>query len=111
MIRLIRQSDCFWEELLKQIDWYREKASPEVAEGYVNAVEATLQALARDPGLGRPRFLNWPKLVGLRSWRVDRPYHRHLVFYRFDEETLFAERIIHGARDLPRRLIRSGDKK
>jgi plasmid stabilization system protein ParE len=30
-----------------------------------------------------------------------------LIFYRFDEETLMAERVIHGARDLPRRLLQS----
>ncbi len=106
MIRVVRQSDCFWADLLRQVDWYREKAGPAVAEGYVNAVEATLQALAKTPGLGCPRFQHWPELAGIRSWRVDRPYHRHLIFYRFDEETFIAERIIHGARDLPRRLLR-----
>jgi len=107
MIRLVRQSDDFWADMLKQVDWYREKAGPEVAEGYVNAVEATLQTLAKNPDLGRPRFQRWPELAGIRSWRVERPYHRHLLFYRFDEELLMAERVIHGARDLPRRLLQS----
>jgi toxin ParE1/3/4 len=107
MIGSVRQSDDFWFDMLKQVDWYREKASPEVAEGYINAVEATLQSLAKTPGLGRPRFPSWPELAGIRSWRVERPYQRHLIFYRFDEESLVAERIIHGARDLPRRLLRS----
>jgi toxin ParE1/3/4 len=105
MIRVVRQADIFWADMLKQVDWYREKAGSEVAEGYVNAVEATLQTLAKNPGIGRPRFSTWRELAGIRSWRVERPYHRHLVFYRFDEETLIAERIIHGARDLPRRLF------
>jgi hypothetical protein len=27
-----------------------------------------------------------------------------LIFYRHDETTLYVERSIHGARDLPRRL-------
>jgi plasmid stabilization system protein ParE len=74
--------------MLKQVYWCREKASPAVAEGYVNAVEATLQTLAENPGLGRPRFLRRRELAGIRSWRVERPYHRHLIFYRFDDETL-----------------------
>jgi toxin ParE1/3/4 len=91
--------------MLNQIDWYREKASSEVAEGYVNAVETTLQTLAKTPGLGRLRFPSRKDLAGNRSWRVEHPNHRHLIFYRFDEETLIAERIIHGARDLPRRLL------
>jgi len=29
----------------------------------------------------------------------------HLIFYRFNNETLFAEGVIHGARDLPWRLL------
>jgi toxin ParE1/3/4 len=107
MILVVRQSDDFWADMLKQVDWYREKASPEVAEGYVNAVEATLLSLAKTPGLGCPRFVRRPELAGIRSWRVEPPYQRHLIFDRFDEELLMAERIIHGARDLPRRLLQS----
>jgi len=103
----IQQSDHFWADLLRQVDWYRDHAGSEVAEGYVNAVEATLQALARTPGLGRPRFADWPELVGIRSWRVQKPYHRHLIFYRHDRESLMAERLLHGARDLPRRLVQA----
>ena len=101
----IRQSDYFWADLLKQVDWYRDHASPEVAERYVNAVEATLQELANAPGLGRHRFTDWPELAGIRSWRVRKPYHRHLIFYRHDDKMLTAERVVHGARDLPRRLL------
>jgi plasmid stabilization system protein ParE len=51
--------------LLKQVDWYRQKAGPEVAEGDVNTVEATLQTLADNPGLGRPRFPRWRELAGI----------------------------------------------
>jgi toxin ParE1/3/4 len=106
----IQQSDYFWADLLKQVDWYRDHAGSEVAERYVNAVEATLQALARTPGLGRLRFADWPELAGIRSWRVQKPYHRHLIFYQYNDETLTAERILHGARDLPRRLLQSPEE-
>jgi toxin ParE1/3/4 len=103
----IQRSDYFWADLLRQVDWYRDNVGADVAEGYVNAVEATLQALARIPGLGRPRFADWPGLVGIRSWRVQKPYHRQLIFYRHDRESLMVERVLHGARDLPRRLLQS----
>ena len=103
----IQQSGYFWADLLKQVDWYRDHAGSEVAERFVDAVEATLRSLAVTPGLGRPRFADWPELAGIRSWRVQKPYHRHLVFYRHDERTLLAERVLHGARDLPRRLLQS----
>jgi toxin ParE1/3/4 len=104
MTRIVRQADVFWTDLLNQVDWYRAKAGPEVAESYVNAVETTLQTLAQNPETGRPRFQSRPEMAGIRSWRVNRPFHRHLIFHRFDDETLIAERIVHGARDLPRRL-------
>jgi plasmid stabilization system protein ParE len=110
MILAVRQSEHFWADLLRQVDWYREMAGSGVAEGYVNAVESALQALAKSPGLGRPRFLGSADLAGIRSWRVEPPFHRHLIFYRFDGETLMAERIIHGARDLPRRLRQSAEE-
>ena len=107
MSLLLRRSDYFWADLLKQVDWYRDKAGPELAERYVNAVEATLNRLTKMPGLGRLRFRDRPELTGIRSCRVQKPYHRHLLFYRYDEQTLMADRIIHGARDLPRRLLQS----
>ncbi|MGD1085266.1 MAG: type II toxin-antitoxin system RelE/ParE family toxin [Verrucomicrobiota bacterium] len=53
--------------MLNQVDWYREYAGSEVAEGYVNAVETTLQTLANMPALGRPRFQSWRELAGIRS--------------------------------------------
>ena len=101
----VGQSDYFWADLLKQVDWYRDHAASAIAERYVDAVETTLQELTKTPGLGRLRFKNWPELAGIRSWRVQKPYHVHLIFYRFDDQRLFAERILHGARDLPRRLL------
>jgi toxin ParE1/3/4 len=100
----LRHSDYFLADLRRQVDWYRDHASLEIAERYVNAVEAALGKLAETPGLGRPRFRDRPELAGIHSWPALRPYHRHLIFYRYDCQTLWVERIIHGARDLPRRL-------
>ena len=37
----LQQSDYFWADIQKQVDWYRDKASPEVAERHIAAVEAT----------------------------------------------------------------------
>jgi len=103
----LQQSDFFLADLQKQVDWYRDNAGSEVAERYIGAVEATLKELTETPDLGRPRFQDWPELAGLHSWRVSKPYHRHLIFYRFDDKTLSAERVLHGARDLLSRLRQS----
>ena len=110
MSLILSQSDCFWTDLARRVDWYREQAGSEVAVHLVDAVEVTLGELAVTPGLGRLRFRRWPELAGLRSWRVVKPFHRHLIFYRFDEQHLYVERLIHGTRDLPRRLRLSPDE-
>lgn len=100
----LQRSDWFWADLEGQVDWYRDEAGEEIADRFITAVETTLDGLTRTPGLGRPRFTDWPELAGIRSFRVARPFHRLLLFYRHDARTLYAERLIHGARDLPRRL-------
>ena len=103
----LQRSDDFWADLTRQVDWYRDEANPRVAGRFVDAVEATLDILLEQPGMGRARFRNWPELGGIRSFRVQRPFHRFLIFYRHDTSALFAERLIYGGRDLPRRLLES----
>jgi hypothetical protein len=41
----------------------------------------------------------------MRSFRLAAPFAVHLIFYRHDAGKLFVERLMHGARDLPRRLL------
>ena len=52
----VQRSDDFWSDLLKQVDRYRDYANADVAEAYVDAVQATLEKLANTPGIGRPRL-------------------------------------------------------
>ena len=46
-----------------------------------------------------------PKLAGIRFFLVRKPFGKHLIFYRVCGSTLDIVRIVHGARDLPRRLL------
>ena len=39
------------------------------------------------------------------SLLIERAFFFFELFYRFDSKALYAERLIHGARDLPRRLL------
>ena len=87
-----------------QFRWYLAEAGPEVARRYRQAVQATLAKLLQIPDLGRPRFTGDPELAGMRSCTVIKPFGKQLLFYRVVGETLIAERTMHGARDLPRRL-------
>ena len=72
MSLIIAQSDLFWADLQRQVDWYRDHGGPEIAIGYISAVEATLEDLATTPGMGRSRFRHFFQLARIRSWRVQK---------------------------------------
>lgn len=101
----LHRSDYFNRDFDLQYRWYLEHAGEEIAERYLTALIESLQLLARQPTLGQPRRFGHPTLRELRCFRVAPPFDVHLIFYRHTESELFAERIMHGARDLPRRLV------
>jgi toxin ParE1/3/4 len=77
----------------------------EVAERFLAGFDATVKKLARQPGLGRRRRVRAEELRGIRSFPVSRPFGVQLIFYRSSGDVLSIERVMHGARDLPRRLL------
>ena len=91
------------QDLASQFGWYIENAGVEVAGRYLRAVDQTIQRLASYPDLGIRRHFQSPELAGIRSFQVARPFDKHLVFYQAGDQ-LSVERVMHGARDLPRRL-------
>lgn len=90
--------------MLLQHRWYLENADIEVAERYLMAVDQTIQRLAAHPEIGLRRHFQSMELSGIRSFQAARPFDKHLIFYQAGER-LSIERIMHGARDLPRRLL------
>ncbi len=100
----LEKADAFREDFALRAVHYVRQAGDEIARRFQKAVDSTLRGLCEQPGLGRARRFRHPKLQGLRSFAVERPFHRLLIFYRADEKTLQAVRLMHGARDLPRRL-------
>jgi toxin ParE1/3/4 len=111
MTLALHRSDDFNRDFDLQYRWYLEQAGEAVAERYLQALLGTLRLLATQPGLGRQRKFRHPALQGVRSFRLASPFHVHLIFYRHDTTELFAERLMHGARDLPRRLVEPPDSK
>ncbi len=105
----IRRSEWFIGDLEHYAAWYQSQASWEVAERYLRAISATLARLSETPGAGHPARFSSPALRELRCVSVERPFEKHLIFYRHDESTLYVERAVHGARDLPRRLTQPPD--
>ena len=100
----IRRSNWFIGDLEHYAAWYTGEASWEVAEHYLRAVSATLARLANMPGMGHLARFSVPALHGLRCFPVEKPFEKHLIFYRHDASTLYVERVVHGARNLPQRL-------
>ncbi len=101
----IRKSSAFFADFEHVARWYVREAGVEVARRWLDALDATLMEFKATPGLGRLRRFAHPELHGLRSFRVQRPFHRYLVFYRWTADELSVERVVHGSRDLPKRLL------
>lgn len=100
----IVQAVWFETDVALRFEWYVREAGERVAWRFVESVDVTLRELARHPGGGSPRRFRDPALHGFRSLRVQPPFSAHLIFYRHTEQELLAERLLHGAQDLPRRL-------
>lgn len=88
-----------------QYEWYADKADEDVAERYLQAFHETKELLCRQSDLGRIRKFRNRRLAKLRSYRIEGSFEKHLIFYRVEEGTLVVFRVLHGVRDLPRRLL------
>ena len=103
----LHRAEEFNADFDQQHRWYLEQAGEELAGRFLTAVEHTLQSLLSQPDLGRRRKFRHPALAGIRSFQVKSPFQNILIFYRHTATELSAERLMHGARDLPRRLVES----
>ncbi len=98
----VRRSESFDSDLERQFRWYLLETgldpipALELAERFAKAVDDTLDFLTENPQAGRPRFLAFPDLPGVRSWRLQKPFHRFLIFYHYEGRILFAERLLEG---------------
>jgi toxin ParE1/3/4 len=91
-------------DLTHQYRWYLNNANGAVAECFLSAFNATVERLAQVPSLGRPRHFRTIELQGIRSLMIGSGFNSHLVFYRLVGDIMSIERVMHGARDLERRL-------
>ena len=94
-------------DLAHQYRWYLDNAGVKIAERFLEAFDGTVARIAKHPKLGRPRLFRAPELAGMRSLAVGGSFGVHLIFYRTTRTELSIERVMHGARDLPRRLLES----
>ena len=82
-----------------QIFVYLGERNMDVAERFLQMLDADLRKLADMPGMGAVREFADKNLTGVRSLPVT-GFRDYLLFYRFGPDRLEALRVIHGARDL-----------
>ena len=92
-------------DLTNQYRWYLDHAAAEVAERFLKAFDARTKLLAEFPEIGQPRRFRAPELQGVRSLSVGKRFGDHLIFYRANGKSVSIERVMHGSRDLERRLL------
>ena len=101
----ILKSDDFNSDVERQVEWYVIHAGWDVAEQYLAAVKATCRLLGQHPLLGPRGGFKHPRL---RDWRfsvIFRPFKQHVLFYEVRGDDIILRRVMHGHRDLPRRLL------
>jgi plasmid stabilization system protein ParE len=101
----VLQRETFEADVANRFRWYLEEAGETVAQRFKTAVDETLDYLSLHPELGRRRRFRHPRLADLRSFRVKPPFNKVIAFYRVTDTYLEAWRLMHGSRDLPRRLL------
>ena len=75
--------------------------NPAAARAFLEAAYGSFEFVARNPGIGRKRAdLGFPDV---RSRRID-GFRRYLIFYRELPDRVQIWRVLHGARELHRRL-------
>ena len=97
MGKQILKKPAVWQDLLEQVDFIS-RGSPEAAERFVDAVEATFKFLADHPLLGGLCSCNHPEAHGLRRWPI-RGFKHYVAFYRPLPNGIEVVRLLHSARD------------
>lgn len=95
----------FERDVAAHFAWYLTEANEDVAWRFKRAVDSALVTLSQQPAVGRRCKFRAAALRELRSFRVDPPFERILIFYRVVGDAVEAWRAMHGARDLPQRLV------
>lgn len=84
------------------VDDYLAEGGASVALEFIDVLQAALERLALQPGMGSPRYAHELSVPGLRSWPL-RTFP-HIVFYFEAPDAIEIWRVLHGRRDIPLHL-------
>jgi plasmid stabilization system protein ParE len=107
-LRAVRSPEAL-ADIALQAEYYAANSGIHLAARFVEAVNSTVSFLALHPWIGKRRRFRHPRLQGLRFFLIQHPFEKHLIFYRVtDSDTVLdVFRVMHGARNLPHRLLNS----
>jgi toxin ParE1/3/4 len=98
MSRIIRRPSAD-RDLVAVFRHYAREAGMRVADRFFAEAEATLDRLARMPGMGTRYEPDEPLYADLRYFPVSR-FRKYLVFYFPLPDGIEVLRVLHGARDI-----------
>ena len=81
------------------VDYYGGEAGPDVALGFIDALQAAYRTIAAHPAAGSPRYAHELALPGLRTRALKR--YPYLVFYIERDDHIDVWRVLHAQRDIP----------
>jgi toxin ParE1/3/4 len=88
-----------WIDIQSIIDYFDSIGAQEVANRFIDAVDATIEFIQQFPDLGAPWESSKPPQKGLR-YRLVAGFENYLVVYRHDGRNICILRILHGKRNL-----------
>src|SRR4051812_40376091 len=101
----VRKSDDFIADVERHYERYGREGGWELADRYLDAVEATCKLISQHPMLGPRGGFSHPRLSDWRFFLVFRPFKTHILFYEVAGDVVLMRRAMHGHRDLPKRLL------
>ncbi|WP_169979104.1 type II toxin-antitoxin system RelE/ParE family toxin [Tautonia rosea] len=96
---IVRRRASARRDLVMNARYFAREAGFTVANRFLDAVETTLDQLARQPGLGTRYELESDVVGELRVFPVTR-FRKHLIFYRSIDGGIELVRVLHGAREI-----------
>lgn len=75
--------------------------SPQAAERFLRAAQASFQDLAETPGIGAP--VKRRRLPECRKWAIH-GFLNYIIYYRVREDAVVIVAVFHGARNIYRAL-------
>lgn len=91
--------DAARRDIDEAIGHYFAEAGQARALGFIDALQRAFGRIARNPGIGSPRYAQELGLDGLRVWPLRR--YPYLIFYVDRGTQLDLWRVLHAQRDIP----------